>query len=216
MLHTRAAPPPHIHDDWVDRLVSQHMPQLAGGSSLLGSWCYRSLPGSNTTRQHYMVNYVAPDAGSMMTWLESRRLEEALSDGLRWIGEFDPLEGEDFTGNIYIQTWTSTRNLAYNADPILHARRLADRRDISGVSLWAAVRSVPIPYYRSAGNRMIMCGLPGSAEAAVTGLPPLVPWWRRHWTPFRALRAVRGTPRTQEAGGPQRSMQARTHGRPWT
>lgn len=198
MLHTRAAPRPHIHDDWVDWLVSQHMPQLTGGSSLLGSWCYRSLPGSNTTRQHYMVNYVAPDAGSMMTWLESRRLEEALSEGLRWIGEFDPLEGEDFTGNIYIQAWTSTRNLAYNADPILHARRfesqsaeggpgwaaldeasaaarrLADRRDISGVSLWAAVRSVPIPYYRSAGNRMIMCGLPGSAEAAVTGLPPLV------------------------------------------
>jgi hypothetical protein len=123
MLHIRAAPRPHIHDDWVDWLVSQHMPQLAGGSSLLGSWCYRSLPGSNTTRQHYMVNYVAPDAGSMMTWLESRRLEEALSDGLRWIGEFDPLEVEDFTGNIYIQTWTSTRNLAYNADPILHARR---------------------------------------------------------------------------------------------
>jgi hypothetical protein len=72
MLHTRAAPRPHIHDDWVDWLVSQHMPQLTGRSSLLGSWCYRSLPGRNTTRQHYMVNYVAPDAGSMMTWLESR------------------------------------------------------------------------------------------------------------------------------------------------
>lgn len=46
MLHTRAAPRPHIHDDWVDWLASQHMPQLTGGSSLLGSWCYRSLPGA--------------------------------------------------------------------------------------------------------------------------------------------------------------------------
>jgi hypothetical protein len=198
MLHTRAAPRPHIHDDWVEWLITQHMPQLTDGSPLLGSWCYRSSPENNTARQHYMVNYVAPDVGSMMTWLDSRQLDAALSDGLRWIGGFDALEGDDFTGNVYIQTWASGRDQAYGAGPGVYVRRfeslsaengprwnapggasagaqrLAERGDVSGVSLWAAERNVPVPYYRSAGNRMITCGLPGRGEAAGTGLPSQV------------------------------------------
>jgi hypothetical protein len=182
MLHTRAAPRARIHDDWVAWLIGEHMPQLTAGSPLLGSWCYRSSAAGNTARPHYMVSYVAPDLATLREWLASPRLEAALADGLRWTGEFDALEGETFTGNVYVQAWASP-----GVDPrpwrqAVHVRRfesagpIADHHGwtaapavaaeadalvavagITSASLWSGIGDVEISHYRSAGNRMCHC-----------------------------------------------------------
>ena len=188
MLHTRAAPRVGIHDDWVAWLIGEHMPQLTAGSPLLGCWCYRSSAAVNMAGPHYMVSYIAPDLATLREWLASRRLEAALADGLRWVGEFDSLEGETFTGNVYVQAWASPgadprpwpqavhvrRFESAGPDPDQHgwaaARAVAAEADaltaiagVSSASLWSGIRDVAISHYRSAGNRMIVCGL-GSSE----------------------------------------------------
>lgn len=123
MLHTRAAPRARIHDDWVAWLIDEHMPQLTAGSRLLGSWCYRSSAAGSTAGPHYMVSYLAPDLATLREWLASPRLEAALADGLRWVGEFDALEGETFTGNVYVQAWASPGADARPWREAVHVRR---------------------------------------------------------------------------------------------
>ena len=193
MLHTRAAPSARIHDDWVAWLIDEHMPQLTAGSPLLGSWCYRSSAARSTAGPHYMVSYVAPDLATLREWLASPRLEAALADGLRWVGEFDALEGETFTGNVYVRAWASPGAdaqpwreecmydasnppgmllISMNGPPRapLQPRRMRWRQPL----VLPAHRCGRYPGCRhtalwSAGNRMIVCGLAGSglpAEAA--------------------------------------------------
>jgi hypothetical protein len=248
MLHTRAAPSARIHDDWVAWLIDEHMPQLTAGSRLLGSWCYRSSAAGSTTGPHYMVSYLAPDLATLREWLASPRLEAALADGLRWVGEFDALEGETFTGNVYVQAWASPGADARPWREAVHVRRfesagpapghhlagpapdhhrwaaaraataeadaLVATDDVAGVSLWSGIRDVAIPHYRSAGNRMIVCGLagpelPAAAAAGIGALQDLETCsGYATATGYRLLASVAGAGAADGCGSPAQETPA--------
>ena len=118
----------------------------------------------------------------MYAWLRSPDLAAAVEDGSQWFGRFNSVDYETFTGNVclvrsvvnnlgatppesaplLVERWEVSECEAAEFDRWLeetHLPELAGNEVLRARTFTAVREGIPIPYYYSPGNRMLVAEL---------------------------------------------------------
>ncbi len=162
---------------------SKHLVELAAVDGLAAVSYYAARAAEMTVERsaNRMAAYWASNVAGLAQFLEDPRLEAAVQDGSSFFGSFEPLDGAEYTGNVYeldaaglppmkgplvVQRVEVEPDVADVVDRRLRDELSSALRDLSVT--WSAIgRRVDlptaVPYYGSPGNRAVL------AEAADQG-----------------------------------------------
>lgn len=191
--------PPHMAegvDEWMPKHFDDSLDNPAVTS--VGSWRVlrdfdptTGLPWPFNGHGNRFIVYVAEDMPAMEAFLDSPELREAIDDGVDRESAFPALDGEPFTGNIYlcsqvrgatdrdftgpsavfVERFEVGPDLADEFDAWLdgaHLDAVAALPEVARVRTWRQNRDVPqrFPFdrYCSKGNRMLWAELPVDAD----------------------------------------------------
>jgi hypothetical protein len=189
MVLTRAWPVVTAALDFDRWQAAKHVPDLVGSGLIDEARYYVALEEGLRPRfvgvGLRMAVYFAPDVGMLRQYLDSATVAEAVADGITWFDSFHRLDGEPFTGNMYVR-------VADRGDPArsgpLGAARAADAPDAGPGDGYVLVVRWEHPD-RTADSRArvaaelldLIAALPGVATASswcVTDLPIAIPFYR--------------------------------------
>jgi len=187
MLIARAWPKKEIQADFDKWEVDKHIAELALGPGVVFVNYHLNvldgLPEAYKASGYCMAYYTARDLNGMFAWLRSPDLAAAVEDGSQWFGRFNSVDYETFTGNVcpvravvnsrgetppedaplLVERWEVSDADADEFDRWLEETHLPSVGSHEGVlraRTFTAVREgVPIPYYYSPGNRMLVVEL---------------------------------------------------------
>lgn len=166
--------PKHLDDSLAHRAVTS-----AGNYEILQD--FSRLPSVLNHHGNRMVNYATEDIEGCLEWLDSEELRGAIEDGVDRESQYPALDGEAFTGNIYVPVeviggspedfihdgvWyverfevSGTEAPGFDTWWAQHLRALATLPGAVRTRSWTqfhdAPRRFPFDRYRSKGNRMI-------------------------------------------------------------
>jgi hypothetical protein len=184
MLVARAWPKEEIQADFDKWEVDKHIAELALGPGVVFVNYYLNvldgLPEAYKGSGYCMAYYTAKDLDGMFAWLRSSELAAAVADGSQWFGRFNSVDYETFTGNvcpvravanrlgetpapsapILMERWEVSADDSDEFDTWLEETHLPSVGSHEGVlraRTFTAIREgIPIPYYYSPGNRMLI------------------------------------------------------------
>jgi len=187
MLIARAWPKEEIQADFDTWEVDKHIAELALGPGVVFVNYLLNvldgLPEAYKGSGYCVAYYTAKDLDGMFAWLRSPELDAAVQDGSQWFGRFNSVDYETFTGNvctvrnvvnnrgetptesapILVERWEVTDDAAAEFDRWLEETHLPSFENHDGIlraRTFGAVREgIPIPYYYSPGNRMLIAEL---------------------------------------------------------
>jgi hypothetical protein len=187
MLLTRAYPFQDLLDEFDSYERSRHFPDLmrAPGAAFAQYFAnvVDGLPQAYQGSGTRLALYVSRSLEDLFEWLRSTAFAEAIKDGGEtWFGRMNELDRDLYTGNVY-----DVRRVIWDGrdDPPPHAALFIERfevedsdagsfdewaerhlREVAGadgvlrVRYCRAIREgIPLPYYYSPGNRMVMAEL---------------------------------------------------------
>lgn len=184
-------------DEWQK---SRHLQELAGLPGLMSVSYYlireAGIPQVWQGSGNRMAAYWAEDVGGLRRWMADPGLANAIKDGSKFFNSFNELDGETYTGNVYdlgprwpgdaeptlsrcllIQRFEVDTDDEREFDEWVVREHLPALRTVADVG-WAqygtAVRGLSVPYYNSAGNRIVMVEVDGEPWPA----HPLSPFER--------------------------------------
>lgn len=188
LLYTRSSPKLARADDWDAWEVDKHMYDLVRGPGVTSATMYKrtvdeGLPQALTAEPRRSVVYRAPDLVAMRLWLESDVLAEAVEDGRTWIDDYDPLEDQWFTGNVYslrvalgkappLSSYILTERFEVPAALVSvfeqwldsYVPRLAELSGIESVQSFDVARDISNVLYLSQGNYAVQLTVPAHAD----------------------------------------------------
>lgn len=197
MLFTRAWPRKDVQVAFDRWQLEKHLPELIQGPGITWAGYYRAveegLPQAYRGSGSCMACYVASTLDGLRAWLRSPVLDAAIQDGSRWFSQFNELDGDAYTGNIYEPRARLDRP-APKGTAFLFAERfevpaeseaafdswltethLEHVEAQSGVfraRVFDAVRNeIPIDYYLSPGNRLLLVEIDADAVLEVLLAP---------------------------------------------
>ena len=188
MLMTRAWPFRELVGEFDAYQAERHLPELmnAPGAAMVGYYenVVADLPQVYKGSGNRLANYVARTIDDLFCWLRSAEFAAAVEDGgNRWFGRMNELDYDLYTGNVYcISEVAKSRDEPTRLDlPLLverfevtddaleefdlwmstvHLPGIASQRGVVRARSCAAVREgIPLPYYTSPGNRMLIADL---------------------------------------------------------
>jgi hypothetical protein len=190
MLMTRAWPLRELTPEFDTYQADRHLPQLmAAPGAFMVQYCANvegRLPQALRGSGNRLANYVCRSVEELFTWLCSDQFADAVRDGgEKWFGRMNELDGDLYTGNVYEvkdvvpadgSGASESRSVFVERFEVApahieefdqwmretHVPALARVDGVSRVRSCDAIREgIPLPYYMSAGNRMVMVDLPG-------------------------------------------------------
>jgi hypothetical protein len=187
MLIARAWPKEEIQAEFDKWEVDKHIAELALGPGVVFVNYFLNvldgLPEAYKGSGYCMAYYTAKDLDGMYAWLRSPELAAAVEDGSQWFGRFNSVDYETFTGNvcpvsqvvntlgeappesapILVERWEVTPDDEDEFDRWLdetHLPAIGAHEGVVRARTFTAVREgIPIPYYYSPGNRMLIAEL---------------------------------------------------------
>ena len=187
MLIARAWPKVEIQEAFDRWEVDKHIAELARGPGVVFVNYFLNvldgLPEAYKGSGYCVAYYTAKDLDGMYAWLNSPDLAEAVEDGSQWFGRFNDVDYETFTGNvclvravannrgetppedapILVERWEVGDEHAEEFDRWLDETHLPSFEGHPGIlraRTFTAVREgIPISYYYSPGNRMLIAEL---------------------------------------------------------
>jgi hypothetical protein len=200
MLMARAWPKEEIQADFDTWEVDKHIAELALGPGVVFVAYFLNvldgLPEAYKGSGYCMAYYTGKDLEGMFAWLRSPELAAAVEDGSQWFGRFNSVDYETFTGNvcpvravvnnlgqtppesapILVERWEVSDADAEEFDEWLdntHLPAVGGHEGVVRVRTFTAVREgIPIPYYYSPGNRMLVAELRDPVNFRETLLSP--------------------------------------------
>jgi hypothetical protein len=194
-LVARAWPNTTIEEAFDRWEIDKHIADLMTGPGTVMVAYFKTvldgLPEAYKSSGICMAYYTARDIDGLYAWLRSDELAAAVEDGSQWFGNFNELDFETFTGNVYvplavlnraqrkpdeaaplfIERFEVTDAEAEEFDAWLHEVHLPAVGNHEGVlraRTFSAIREgIPIPYYYSPGSRMIAAELADDFRAAL-------------------------------------------------
>ncbi len=141
-----------------------------------------------------MAAYWAEDLDGLKRWMSHPGLAEAIEDGSRFFDSFNELDDSTYTGNVYqlgprwpgdpeptlegcllLQRFEVDDDRKEEFDSWIVRKHLPELRSIRGwrwVQWGKAVRGLPVEYYNSPGNRLVLAEL-DRAEAPDLTIRPV-------------------------------------------
>ena len=196
MVFTRAWPKREFIDEYDKWEEEKHLPEPIEGAGavlgLLGKAVVEGLPEAYIATANRLGYYTARNLEGMMRWLNSKELTEAIGDGIQNFDRFNDVDFQVFTGNVYEVTevispepeqlpetlpifaerFEVSDGEADDFDAWMHAIHLPDLIGLPGVrrvrSFTAVRENIPVVYYHSPGNRMMLLELSSPDEYRTT------------------------------------------------
>lgn len=202
MLIARAWPKDSIIERWDDWEANKHLADLMKAPDAVYT-CFhkvitKGIIEAYVPTQTRMAYYTTRDLDGMFRYLQSPEVAYAIEDGSQWFGQFNDVDFAIFTGNVclvddvfnnlnavppeecplYVERFEVGPDDT-DFDPWLrevHAPAYAHDPRVARVRTFHAVReNIPISYYLSPGNRMLMVDfMPGTDLRAVMVEPPML------------------------------------------
>ena len=200
MLIARAWPKDEIQSDFDKWEVDKHIAELAQGPGVVFVVYYLNvldgLPEAYKGSGYCMAYYTGKDLDGMFAWLRSPEVAAGVEDGSQWFGRFNSVDYETFTGNVcpvtavinnlgqtplesapvLVERWEVSEVGAEEFDQWLaeiHLPALGGHEGVLRARTFTAVREgIPLPYYCSPGNRMLVAELADSENFRETLLSP--------------------------------------------
>lgn len=201
MLMTRAWPFRDLVAEFDAYQAERHLPDLvaAPGAAMVGYYenVVVGLPQAYKGSGNRLANYVARNLDDLFRWLRSGEFADAVEDGGRtWFGRMNELDYDLYTGNVYcVGDVAKVDNGETRIDlPLLVERFEVGNGEEEEFDLWMSrvhlpavanepgvlrVRSctalrddIPLPYYVSPGNRMLIADLDDAKPLSDTLLSP--------------------------------------------
>jgi hypothetical protein len=201
MLMTRAWPFKELVGEFDAYQADRHLPELmnAPGAAMAGYYenVVVDLPQVYKGSGNRLANYVARNIDDLFCWLRSDEFAAAVEDGgNKWFGRMNELDYDLYTGNVYsigevvkpddnptrldlpllVERFEVTDDAVEEFDiwmSEVHLPAVASQPGVLRARSCAAVREgIPLPYYESLGNRMLIADLDGGEPAPETLLRP--------------------------------------------
>lgn len=188
MLLTRAWPFRELVAEFDTYEAERHLPDLvaAPGAAMAGYYenVVDGLPQVYKGSGNRLANYIARNLEDLFRWLRSNEFADAVEDGGRtWFGRMNELDYDLYTGNVYCVNEVAKADAGTTRVdlPMLVERFEVGKKDEEDFELWmsgvhlpaianevgvvrarscTAIREgIPLPYYASPGNRMLIADL---------------------------------------------------------
>ena len=196
MSLTRAWPNAAAVDDFDRWQHERHLPDLMAlrGAVAVGYYRIRmaGLPQAWQGTGNRMAVYSARDLDGLRAWVTDPGVAEAVADGSRFFPTFNELDGDVYTGNVYEVT-AATGDDAPEGAPVVVERFEVDAHHVDRFDDWLTSEAIPstaaapgvlrvragrairedfpVPYYNSAGNRLLTYELAPDDPAATLAHP---------------------------------------------
>jgi len=189
MLMTRAHPLRDLVDEFDSYEIDKHFPDLMAAPGAARVDYYKNvlneLPEAYRGSGTRMANYLARDLDELFRWLRSDAFAAAIEDGGKtWFGRMNELDGDLYTGNVYevtglvqgdtqpsecavllVERLEVTPELEAEFDAWVEEVHLPAYEGAAGVGRVRSGRAIregiPLPYYYSLGNRVVLVEVAG-------------------------------------------------------
>lgn len=182
VLITRAWPKKEVVSEFDSWQLAKHLGDLVALAGVNNASYYATriaaVPQVLQGTGNRMAAYWAPNLAAIKRWMTDPGLDEAIQDGSRFFGSFNELDGDVYTGNVYelgprwpgdgsprltatllVQRFEVGEEVATTFDDWIIRKHLPALRtvgDVGWVQWGRAVRGLPVAYYNSPGNRIVM------------------------------------------------------------
>lgn len=211
VLISRAWPKREVLADFDEWQVSKHLIELTDLPGVQRASYYATrtsgIPQAWKGSGNRMAAYWAENLADLKTWMSDPGLDAAIEDGSRFFEFFNELDESIYTGNVYElgPTWPGDTEPSLKGCLLLqrfevdeprqkefdewvsrnHVPRLRSTDGIRWVQWGRAVRGLPVEYYNSPGNRLVIAELeestlsPSSIQALDRALADSPEWDRQ-------------------------------------